>query len=557
MFKGLTWSGLSKGKKAGIIIGVILVIIAAAYIIAAMYFQTHFTFNSSVNGYDASAKTVTEVRDTLTAAADSYSLTLTDGEENTVTTIEPADIDLTIEFSEEDITKLLDQQNEWAWPASLFQKTAFESDDLVSYDDSKLNDILNNLSIIADTDSITQTTDAGVAYNAESGQYDIIEEVYGNNIDVDQFTSSVNTAVENLEENINVSDYYVQPTVTSDDEALNTTAENLNKVVGVNITITAGSQSFTIPKDTIASWISVDENLDVVYNDDLIASYVSEMASSVNTYGKSHSFKTSYGTTITVSGGNYGWKVDQSAEIEQIKQELAAGEDVSREINYSSTAAASGSADIGSSYVEINLTAQRVFVYVNGSKVVDTPCVTGDVADGNATPTGVYQIAYKKTDAVLKGPTWESPVDYWMPFNGGIGLHDASWRSVFGGTIYKTNGSHGCVNLPTSIAGTVYSNVYAGMPVVVYTLAGTETSTSSDAANAVISKINAIGTVTLDSEAAITAARSAYNALSTAQKAAVTNYSTLTAAEQALANLKGSTVNNTETTVDDGSSNES
>ncbi len=557
MFKGFSWSGLSKGKKAGIIIGIIAVILAACYIGVAVYFQSHFLFNSTVNGFDASAKTVTQVRDHLTQAADTYHLTLDDQNGNTVAEIEPDDIDLTVDFSEEEITKLVSAQNEWLWPMALFQENAFETENLLNYDQEKFTAILNNLPVVTDTDNITETTDATVTYNAEEGQYEVVEEVYGNNIDMEQFTEAAKNAVNNLDDKVTVSDYYVQPTVTKDDETLNTTADNLNKVVGANYTITAGGQSFTIPKDTIATWISVDENLDVVYNDDLIGSYVSEIASSVNTYGKSHSFKTSYGSTITVSGGNYGWKVDQAAEIAQIKSDLAAGEDVSREINYSSTAAASGSADIGSSYVEINLTAQRVFVYVNGAKVVDTPCVTGNVAEGNGTPAGVYRIANKETNAVLKGPTWESPVSYWMPFNGGIGLHDASWRSVFGGAIYQTNGSHGCVNLPSGVAGSVYSNVYAGMPVVVYTLAGTESATSSEAANAVIKKISAIGTVTLDSEAAITDARASYNALSNSEKASVSNYSTLSAAEAALAELKGTTVTTPDTSVDSEASNES
>ena len=82
-------------------------------------------------------------------------------------------------------------------------------------------------------------------------------------------------------------------------------------------------------------------------------------------------------------------------------------------------------------------------------------------------------MAYKQMNTTLRGPKlpdgtyeWESPVTYWMPFNGGIGLHDANWRSSFGGAIYQGNGSHGCVNLPPSVAGTVYDNIQAGTPVV-------------------------------------------------------------------------------------------
>ena len=63
---------------------------------------------------------------------------------------------------------------------------------------------------------------------------------------------------------------------------------------------------------------------------------------------------------------------------------------------------------------------------------------------------------------------YETKVTYWMPFNGGIGLHDANWRSSFGGNIYQTNGSHGCINLPTAAAKEIYDRVYDGIPIICY-----------------------------------------------------------------------------------------
>ena len=55
-----------------------------------------------------------------------------------------------------------------------------------------------------------------------------------------------------------------------------------------------------------------------------------------------------------------------------------------------------------------------------------------------------------------------------MPFNGGIGLHDASWRSKFGGDIYVRGGSHGCINLPKNKAAELYNRIQKGCPVVVH-----------------------------------------------------------------------------------------
>ena len=111
----------------------------------------------------------------------------------------------------------------------------------------------------------------------------------------------------------------------------------------------------------------------------------------------------------------------------------------------------------------------------DGVVVWDAPCVTGDVAKGYATPAGIYSLTYKETDRILRGKKkadgsyeYESHVDYWMPFNGGIGFHDADWRSKFGGTIYLYGGSHGCINLPPDRAKLLYDYVYKGMPVICY-----------------------------------------------------------------------------------------
>ena len=154
--------------------------------------------------------------------------------------------------------------------------------------------------------------------------------------------------------------------------------------------------------------------------------------------------------------------------VDELIKYIEAGESKTIESVYSYKALIRDEDDIGNSYIEIDLNNQMVYVYIDGELKIETPTVTGNVTKGHATPTGVDPVNYKQRNAVLRGPGYASPVKYWMPFNGGIGLHDADWRTSFGGDIYKTNGSHGCINLPPSIAGQVYDLVYPGMPVVVY-----------------------------------------------------------------------------------------
>ena len=129
---------------------------------------------------------------------------------------------------------------------------------------------------------------------------------------------------------------------------------------------------------------------------------------------------------------------------------------------------AKSSKPYGGSYVEIDLSSQKLWLYKDGERIVTTNLVSGSVAEGHRTPTGVYSIYAKQTDRYLSGEGYRSWVNYWMPFLGGYGLHDASWRSSFGGTIYHYDGSHGCVNLPSSAAKKVYNNVSVGTKVILY-----------------------------------------------------------------------------------------
>ena len=117
-------------------------------------------------------------------------------------------------------------------------------------------------------------------------------------------------------------------------------------------------------------------------------------------------------------------------------------------------------------FVVVDISAQTLTLYDGNRIILETPVVTGD-KDKYDTPTGKFEIRKKDTDTYLVGPGYRTHVDYWMPFNGGIGLHDADWRSKFGGNIYVNNGSHGCVNIPPKYADDVFENVKKGTKVLV------------------------------------------------------------------------------------------
>jgi lipoprotein-anchoring transpeptidase ErfK/SrfK len=286
-------------------------------------------------------------------------------------------------------------------------------------------------------------------------------------------TEAVKAALtEELSDTLNVSECYVTAQVTSEDKGLNQALNQANTWTSADIEYDWNGSKVLVDADVIKDWISFEEEsgkIKAVLDEDAIGAFVKENAKANDTYGKKRKFTTTLGTELTLPGGAYGWKTDTAAETEALIASIKKGETASaREPEYASRGANKGSEDIGTSYVEIDLTNQHLYLYEEGEIVLETDFVSGNMSNGNYTPQGVFGITYKTKNAVLRGADYATPVNYWMPFNGNVGMHDATWRSSFGGDIYLTSGSHGCVNLPLDKAAEIYEYMSAGFPVICY-----------------------------------------------------------------------------------------
>lgn len=116
--------------------------------------------------------------------------------------------------------------------------------------------------------------------------------------------------------------------------------------------------------------------------------------------------------------------------------------------------------------IDVYISEQKLYYYKNNKLVLTSDVVTGIK---NGTPTGHYKVLSKKKDVYLKGKNYVEHVYYWIAFIGRLyGLHDATWRNEFGGNIYKTDGSHGCVNMPLDKIKELYEQVEVGTAVNIY-----------------------------------------------------------------------------------------
>ena len=229
-----------------------------------------------------------------------------------------------------------------------------------------------------------------------------------------------------------------------------------------SVTLQMGNGSEVIGPNTIVSWIRVSDNGNEYYDDGKLNEYASNLAAKYNSTETKNTFMTSYGYEISIPSTTYSWVLNQQATANAIRNALYAHQ---TQTIYPVWAQTAGNA---STYVEISLTNQRLFLYKDGQQIMATDVVTGNTALGRGTPAGYYTIKSKARNTGLRGEGYASPVSYWMPFNGGIGLHDATWRGSFGGTIYQYDGSHGCVNMPLDKARIAYENVSVGTPVILY-----------------------------------------------------------------------------------------
>jgi hypothetical protein len=456
-----------KHKILIVAVGVTLVILAgllAAFLVRANHYKTHFFPGTTMSGVDVSELTEQEATDKISRFVADYLLTITTRDADKYY-IEGPSIGYSYVPNGE-IGRILEEQDSYDWLNQRKTTSETQIELSTSFDEDLLKTELEQLPCMQ-ADQMVAPEDAHIEW-VDDG-YQLIPEVAGTTLDTEKALALVRTAVENSETTVDLESAYENPQITSEDPTLNACMDNIQKYYGTSITYTFGDEEpYELDSATIQSWLDVDEDFEVSVDDQKVTEFVQFMASTYNTYGDTREFKSSMGDTVKIGGGDYGWVIDKEKEKAQIYEDLAQGGAISREPIYSQTALRYGADDIGDTYIEIDYTNQHLWYYREGELVIETDVVTGNINRGNGSPDGVFKIVYKERNATLVGEGYSSPVDYFMPFAYNVGIHDASWRSTFGGEIYKTSGSHGCINAPADIAEQLFEQVEVGTPVIAY-----------------------------------------------------------------------------------------
>ena len=464
-----------KGLKIAIIVLLCLVVIGLGALGYYLYEQANsglFFENTKINGYDVTGMTCKEVLLILEKDYSAPKLEIKEKDE-TALTLTLEDMGYTIDEREllNKIENCMHEQN-LRLLFSLMDGNTFEIEVPFAFDETVF---LKNVTASKFAQPRTASVDASLEYNGT--EYYIQPEVYGNEMDDADLQVMVKDYVDKLVANsrpqsdsaLEVPEsFYFLPAVTQDDSEMNTLMNIYNSYCKANISLVFGETKEVLDWSVIQNWLDISEGEATLCEED-IYNYVYELAARYDTLYYERDFTTHDGRTIHFESSDYGYQLDKDGEAAQLIQDIYSNTTVEREPVYAVKGyKRHGRDDICGNYVEVNLTQQHLWFYMDGELVIETDIVSGLPKDGRETITGVFEIPYKKSPEVLKGDTWEEKVTYWMPFYDGQGLHDAPWRSSFGGEIYKSSGSHGCVNLPADAARIIYENMEERVPIILY-----------------------------------------------------------------------------------------
>lgn len=465
-------------KCLGLVAAMLAVTAGTAYAGISYYFSNRFFDGTTINGMDVSRKTALEVEEALEKKVEGYSI------EVLARNQQPQKIDgSAINYrymSDGEVLDYLKSQKPYEWVMGYIEPKTYTVQESTTYDKEKLKTEIRQLEC-AKAENQVQPENAYVAFT--DTKFEVIPETEGSALDIKQAYQVLEAAVTDSQTSVDftaVPGVYEQAAITKDDANIQATVDACNNFTRASITYDFGEETVVLDGSVIKDWLEFDDRNQLVQNDSSfqqhIGEFVDQLKQRFDTVGTSREFYTTSGRVVYVYGSAYGWKIDRDAEIAQLTEEIKNGAQIEREPVYAMAANSRGYNDLGNTYIEVDLAYQHMYYYQNGAIIFDSDFVSGNPNyEDRVTPPGIFTLYYKKSPAVLRGRQdengkyeYETDVTYWMPFNGGVGFHDATWQPDFGGDMYLWNGSHGCINLPYYSAATLYDIIQYDVPIIVF-----------------------------------------------------------------------------------------
>ena len=466
---------MKKSQSRKLIIATIAVIVFVCIAALGLYIRNMVKYSNcfypgtTINGMDVSGMTVAEVEEQLQASVDQYRLNVIFQEETI--SIYASQIDL-VYNDMTDIQSLKDAQNAIGYSKTTEEDLQLTLADIYSYDKDKVKSLIGQVDAF-DTDNMTAPENAELVYSVRENAYHWENGRRGNTIRISSVVEAVDQAINSQQASLDLweADVYDKPDLEDGNALSDAILKEANDYLDTELVYVFnaedGKPTETIDYKEISRWLYLNADYEICFDTDAIQELVQSYAEDHVSEEVKADFVTASGVTINIDVPVDGASIDTNDFYNDILTALDEHYSGERDVPYAESYTDVAN-NFGGNYVEVDITNQKLYLFKHGKIVLVSNVVTGSVAAGHNTPTGVYTLQGMQRNTVLVGADYESPVSYWMPFNGGVGFHDATWRSVFGGSIYQYDGSHGCVNMPLTNAGILYANISIGYYVIVY-----------------------------------------------------------------------------------------
>lgn len=456
-------------KKGFKIFGFVLIVICTLYLAGTIVFLGRFGFRTTYNGEDIYFKTPGELMSRDAKETRNIKLTLLgrNGAKEEMT------------FGQLGVSNRRDSLffsvdvNPFLWFLTPFHDTIYSADSELIYDRAKIKEKINDLYLV-ETGTV-YPSDAAVIVN-DDGTFSVMSQNDGNVIDKDRLIDVLCEHIDNwdLVIDLDKEDCYVKAeTITHDSDVPLEGVSSLSEAKNVRLSIKMNDKvAENLPASLLDSALYENEQSQLMVRSYLISDYVNALADKYNTKGMTRVFTTSLNTFIRFrekdmdSSTYIGYELDKENLFLNILYAVANGNSGMIEAPWRSTGMEllNVNSDIGDTYIEISIQNQHMWYYKDGLLIIDTDVITGLPDKGRDTPTGIYYVISLNRNYTMYFDDGSAECDYFIKVtNSGVGIHDASWRDVFGGSIWETNGSHGCINTPYDAEVTIFNSL-AGMP---------------------------------------------------------------------------------------------
>lgn len=453
----------------------IVLLLVGAYFSLAYYYSQGFTCGVWINGVYCTGFNVSDVNQMLADKNDYKSIEVIDKEGNTFV-IQTDEIDFRLEYTDK-LEEIKKKQEPVKWLQYYLEPCYYEISPQILFSEEKVCELLKNADFMRN--GVYDVKNTAVVKWTSDG-YVLLDDTEELLIKW-KAEDAVIDSISKREGKVRLYEAGCYGDLIKTDEMHQVYAlwDKISAFQDFKVTYQMGNELLALDEGDVAKWILrdttgnivFDENGDLILDESKVYEYTKSLSDKYDTVGQPRLFKTTDGREVLIEVSKYGNDLDEKKEAEKLIEAFYNDDSGRlREPVYKLKAKNQGSDDIGGTYVEVDMTAQRLYYYRDYELKIESGVVTGNMRLNHDTPAMIAPIYYMQRNRILRGDNYASFVYYWMAFYRGYGLHDATWRreSEFGTDTYLRNGSHGCVNLPKSVAAELYEYLEIGVPVITY-----------------------------------------------------------------------------------------